>query len=121
MQRNICGIALTEVFQNISQISTMECRPINKKTKEKGTYHRQAIFVFFLLLFCIMILSCAVSSRVFTNITKRIKCNGSLASADFSGAVFTFAHFQQIAQISSLRNFHYISEGIPSLMGFWLL
>ena len=48
---------------------------------------------------------------------------GSLASADFSGAVFTCAHFQRIAQISSLCNFHYISEGIPSLMHFgyvWL-
>ena len=37
--------------------------------------------------------------------------------ADFSGAVFSHAHFQKIAQISSLCNFHYI----PSLMRFWLL
>ena len=37
---------------------------------------------------------------------------GSLAPADFRGAVFTGAHFQEIAQMSSLCNFHYISEGI---------
>ena len=34
----------------------------------------------------------------------------SLAPADFSGAVFTHAHFQKVAQISS------ICEGIPSLV-----
>ena len=44
----------------------------------------------------------------------------SLAPADFSGAVFTCAHFQKVAQISSLCDFHYITEGIPSLMRFWL-
>ena len=38
----------------------------------------------------------------------------SLAPADFIGAVFTRAHFQKIAQISSLCNSYYISEGIPS-------
>ena len=42
----------------------------------------------------------------------------SLAPADFSGAVFTCAHFQKVAQISSLCDFHYITEGIPSLMRF---
>ena len=36
--------------------------------------------------------------------------NGSLAPADFSGAVFTCAHFQKNAQISSLCDFHYITE-----------
>ena len=36
----------------------------------------------------------------------------SLASADFSGAVFTCTHFQKIAQISSLCDFHYITEGL---------
>ena len=41
---------------------------------------------------------------------------GSLAPADFSGAVFTRAHFQKIAEISSLCNFHCISKGILSLM-----
>ena len=45
---------------------------------------------------------------------------GSLALADFSGGVFTCAHFQNIAQISSFCHFHYMSEGIPSLMRFWL-
>ena len=40
----------------------------------------------------------------------------SLAPAGFSGA-----HFKAIAQISSLCNFHYINEGIPSLMRFWLV
>jgi hypothetical protein len=44
-----------------------------------------------------------------------------LASADFSGAVFTRAYFQKISQISSLCDFYYISEGIPSLMHFRLL
>ena len=34
--------------------------------------------------------------------------NGFLVSADLSGAVFTHAHFQKIAQISSLCDFHYI-------------
>ena len=43
---------------------------------------------------------------------------GSLAPADFSGVVFTLAHFQKIAQIYSLCDFHYISEGIPSLVRF---
>ena len=46
---------------------------------------------------------------------------GSLAPVDFSGAVFTCAHFQKIDQQSSLCNFYYISEGIPLLMDFWLL
>ena len=44
-----------------------------------------------------------------------------MAHADFSGAVFTCAHFQKIAQICSLCDFHYINEEIPSLMRFWLL
>ena len=44
-----------------------------------------------------------------------------LAPADFSGAYFTRADFQKIAQISSLCDFHYISEEIPSLMRFWFL
>ena len=46
---------------------------------------------------------------------------GSLSLANFSGAVFSRAHFQRIAQISSLCDFHYKSEGIPSLMHFGLL
>ena len=46
---------------------------------------------------------------------------GSLAPADFFGTVFTGAHFRKIAQISSLCDFYYLSEGIPSLMRFWLL
>ena len=46
---------------------------------------------------------------------------GSLAPVNSSVAVFTHAHFQRIAQISSLCNFHSISEGISSLMRFWLL
>ena len=40
---------------------------------------------------------------------------------DVSGAVVTPGHFQKIDQISSLCNFHYISEGIPSVMRFCLL
>ena len=46
---------------------------------------------------------------------------GSLAPADFSHVFFTYAHFQKIAQISSLCNFNYISEEIPSRMRFCLL
>ena len=46
---------------------------------------------------------------------------GSLAPANFSGAVFTCAHFQKIALISSLCNFNYISEGIPSNLCFCLV
>ena len=46
---------------------------------------------------------------------------GSLAPADFSGVVFTLAHFQKIAQISSLYDFHYITEISLSLMHFGLL
>ena len=45
----------------------------------------------------------------------------SLAPADFSGAVCTGAHFQKVAQISSLCDFQYITEGIPSIMRFRLL
>ena len=52
---------------------------------------------------------------------KGMMYTGSLTPADFSGAVFACAHFQKIAQISSLCDFHYISEGISSLMHFWLL
>ena len=33
----------------------------------------------------------------------------------------TCAHFREIAQTYSLCDFDYISEGIPSLMRFWLL
>ena len=44
--------------------------------------------------------------------------NSSLAPVDFSGAVFTCAQFQKITQISSSCDFHYISEGIPSLIAF---
>ena len=50
-----------------------------------------------------------------------IHCTGPLAPANFSGVVYTCVHFQKIAQISSLCDFHYISEVIPSLMSFWLL
>ena len=46
-------------------------------------------------------------------IRHNIKHTGSLALVDFSGAVFTCAHFQKIAKISSLCDFYYISEGIP--------
>ena len=41
--------------------------------------------------------------------------------ANFNGVVFTCTLFQKIAHISNLCDFHYISEGIPSLMHFWLL
>ena len=40
-----------------------------------------------------------------------LKYTGSFAPADFSGAAFTCAHFQNIAKISSLCEFDYISEG----------
>ena len=43
------------------------------------------------------------------------------SGTDFSGAVFTCAHFQKVAQISSLYDFQYITEEIPSLICFWLL
>ena len=68
----------------------------------------------------IMVLIKAVKSK---KSTSKVKPNytGSLAPADFSGAVFTCVHFQKIAQISSLYDFHYISERIPSPMHFWLL
>ena len=63
-------------------------------------------------------------SRIFRNGSKKFDKSkaekyytGSLAPTDFSGAVFTHAHFQKIAQISSLCDFHYISVGIP----FWFL
>ena len=56
-----------------------------------------------------------MGQKVFLNFTK------SLTPADFSGAVFTCAHFQKVDQISSLFDFHYITEGILSLMRFWLL
>ena len=64
-----------------------------------------------------------VFSQPTTKETKQIEYTGSLAPADFSGAVFTCAHLQEIqfvAQISSLCDFVYISEGISSLMCFWL-
>ena len=56
-----------------------------------------------------------------TQITHYPTYTGSLTPADFRGAVFTCAHIQKIAQISSLWNFHQISEGINSLMRFWLV
>ena len=34
---------------------------------------------------------------------------------------FSLMHFQKIVQISGLCYFHYVGEGIPSLMPFWLL
>ena len=42
----------------------------------------------------------------------------SLAPANFNGVVFTCMLFQKIANTSNLCDFHYISEGIPSLMHF---
>ena len=54
-------------------------------------------------------------------VNEKLQLIGYTRSLDFSGAVFTRADFQKIAQISSLCDFHYISEGIPSLMRFWLL
>ena len=44
-----------------------------------------------------------------------------LASADFSGADFTHAYFQKIAKNPACAILHYSSEGIPSLIRFWLL
>ena len=64
------------------------------------------------------------SNNVPSRVCERMSCEQytrSLASVDFSGAVFTCAHFQKIAQISILCDFHYISEGIPSPMHFCLL
>ena len=49
-------------------------------------------------------------------ILMRMTYTRSLVPADFSGVVFTCAHFQKMAQISSFCGFHYMSEGIPSLM-----
>ena len=45
----------------------------------------------------------------------------SLAPADYTGAFFTSAHFQKIAHISSLCDFHYINEGISSLGLYWCI
>jgi hypothetical protein len=59
--------------------------------------------------------------HIFDSDHKKIQNARSLTPADFIGAVFTHVHFQKIAQISSLCNFHYISEWIPSLMHFLLL
>ena len=58
-----------------------------------------------------------IDFRLKVSMFKGKNYTGSLAPADFSGALFTRAHFQ-IAQISNLCNFHSISEGIPSLMRF---
>ena len=58
---------------------------------------------------------------ILINFAQKKIYTGSLAPADFCDAVFTFVHFQKIAKISSLCDFHYISEGILSLMRFWLL
>ena len=53
---------------------------------------------------------------------KRVIPRQFLAPMDFSGAVFTCAHFQNIAQTSSLCEFHYKStKGNPSLMRCRLL
>ena len=47
----------------------------------------------------------------------------SLAPADFIGAVFTCVHFQKVAQYLAyaILSTYYITEGIISLMHFWLL
>ena len=71
--------------------------------------------------------SCTLPNIIENNIMEfKAKCfllkySGSLAPADFIGTAFTCAHFQKIAKISSLCDFDYISEGIPSLMRFWLV
>ena len=64
---------------------------------------------------------CACTVERAAAIDQLDKYTESLAPADFSGAVFTFAHFQKLAQISSLCDIHYISEEIPSLVRFWLV
>ena len=51
---------------------------------------------------------------------KNLKYTRSLTPASFCGAVFTCAHFQKKAQICIVCNIHYISEGIPSLMFFFV-
>ena len=42
-------------------------------------------------------------------------------TSSLAPAVLTCSHFQKVFQISSFCNFHYITEGILSLMRFWLL
>ena len=72
-----------------------------------------------LIFFCISIsLSCTIScSSIIMSLYKNTYKNKLCTP----GVVFTHAYFQKIAQISRLCDFHYISEGIPSLICFWLL
>ena len=44
-----------------------------------------------------------------------------LGSCGFQWCSFHLCEFQKVANISGLRDFHYITEGISSLMRFWLL
>ena len=53
-----------------------------------------------------------IPKHIFRLVYQKRAYTGSLVPADFSGAVFTCAHFQKIAQIFSLCDFHYISEGV---------
>ena len=66
-----------------------------------GNWHEEALkIVHYMIL---------ISQNMFSIF--EINYTGSLAPADFSGAVFTCAHFQKVAQISSLCDLHYISQG----------
>ena len=79
------------------------------------------LFVLFFMLFARFQILLCEPQRIRCKLLLLSRLYQPLTHADISGAVFTHAHFQKIAKISSLCNFHHVSEGIPSLLRFWLL
>ena len=97
----ICSTSL-KIFYNVSKIESNMRNPVKWKSSPNTK----------------IIKKCSPPSRLFWCFC--YKYTRSLAHVDFSGGVFTFAHFQKIAHMLSLCDFVYISEGFPSLMHFFM-
>ena len=131
MQKNAFGI-LVQTALMLSQFWTIEkitpkpallsCRHFACTDDEY--FHREVLITYYLVIFCHSYHSMELNPQPFAPCQTWdgvVIHTRSLVPADFSVVVFTCAHFQKIAQISNLWDFHYISERIPSLMRFWLL
>ena len=97
----------------------MECRPINKKNQGKKNIPQASNLCVFptVVLYYDTVLCSQFKSFHHYN-EKNNDNTMDLWHLRISVMLFTCAHFQHIAQISNLCDFHYVSEGIPSLMGF---
>ena len=89
------------------------CHGLKLSDKKTGGFKRNLVLhlsLSSLTKFCLTFLGATLLFLINGQFILTPKYTGSLASADFSGAVFTHAYFQKISQISSLCHFHYTAN-----------